>query len=126
MESYLTIDKEPFVGYMPNDIRNWMIEHTQESEIACAMMAVHNKAGTLMHLCDESCDPWIDHAFEEWHEIETELVERIKDILSIENKTKDKTHALDGIGTYCMVKPFMERNGYRDGAGWWIKTECEE
>ena len=125
MENYLIIDKEPFVGYMPNDIRNWMIEHNQESDIACAMMIVHNKAGMLMHLCDESNDPWIDYAFEEWYGIETELVERIRAILSVENKTKGTNHARDGIGTYYMVKPIMERNGYRDSAGWWIKTGCE-
>lgn len=118
----MILDKEPFVGYMPEDIRNWMIKHNQESDIACAMMIVHNKTGMLIHLCDESYDPWINYAYEEWNEIETELIEHIRNILYAENKIRDTNYTLDGIGTYYLVKPFMERNGYRDDAGWWIKT----
>ncbi len=125
MENYLIIDKEPFVGYMPDDIRNWLIEHNQEADIACVMMIVHYMVGMLSHLCDEVYDPWVKYAFEEWYEIETELAEKIRDILSVENKTKGTNYTLDGVGTYYLVKPFMERNGYRDSAGWWLKTGCE-
>ena len=121
MENYLIIDHEPFVGYMPNDIRNWLTEHPQESDIASAMMIVHNKVDILMDVCEEVNDPWANYAFEEWNEIETELAERIRGILSVDNRTKDTNYTLDGIGTYYMVKPFMERNGYRDASGWWIK-----
>ena len=125
MENDLMLDEEPFVGYMPHDVRAWVQEHHLESELACAMMIVHNRVGVLMHLCDESSDPWVDYAFEAWHDIETELAARIREILADENRTKGTAHTLDGIGTYYMVKPFMERNGYRDGAGWWIRTGCE-
>ena len=125
MENYLIIDKDPFVGYTPDDIRNWLTKHNREDDIACVMMIVHNKVGMLSHLCDEGYDPWVKYSYEEWYEIETDLVERIRGILSVENKTNGTNYTLDGIGTYYMIKPFMERNGYRDGAGWWIKTGCE-
>ena len=66
MENDLMLDEEPFVGYMPHDVRAWVQEHHLESELACAMMIVHNRVGVLMHLCDESSDPWVDYAFEAW------------------------------------------------------------
>ena len=31
------------------------------------------------------------------------------------------TYVTAGIGLRYIIKPFMERNGYRDGAGWWVK-----
>ena len=52
------------------------------------LMIVHNKVGMLSYLCDEAYDPWVNYAYEEWYEIENELEERIKSILSVENKTK--------------------------------------
>ncbi len=122
MGNYLVIDREPFVGYMPNDIRNWLRDHDQESDIACVMAIVHNKVGILGHLCDEAYDPWVEYAYEEWYEIESELLEQIIIILSVENKTKGTDHTLTGAGLHYMIKPFMERHGYRDGAGWWIKA----
>ena len=122
MENYLVLDREPFVGFFPNDLRNWLAEHTQELEIALSMMFVHEKTGVLGAECDETTDYWVHFAFEEWYELETELVERIKEILALDNKTKGTNYPLDGIGTHYIIKPFMERNGYRDGSGWWIKA----
>jgi hypothetical protein len=41
-------------------------------------------------------------------------------ILTDENRLKKTNHQLEG-GTHYIAKPFMERNGYYDGGGWWIK-----
>ena len=119
MNNYLVMDTEPFLGFMPEDFRRWLQEHTSESELASAMMQVSTKVGMLMHECDE--DHWANYAFEEWADLETEIVEKIRRILAMENQTKGTNHQLDGVGLHFVIKPFMERHGYRDGSGWWIK-----
>lgn len=35
-------------------------------------------------------------------------------------------HVLSGIGTHYIVLPFMERNGFLDGSGWWIPDQGKE
>ena len=34
--------------------------------------------------------------------------------------TVDGSSVTSGKGMWYIVKPFMERNGFRDGAGWWV------
>ena len=85
------------------------------------MMQVSTKVGMLMHESDE--DHWANYAFEEWADLETEIAEKIKHISALENQTKGMNHRLDGVGLHDIIKPFMERSGYRDGSGWWIKAE---
>ena len=119
MNNYLVMDTQPFLGFMPEDIRLWLQAHNRESDLASAMMQVSTKVGVLMHECEG--DPWADYALEEWLDLENEIAERIKGILALENQTKGTGHRLDRAGLQILIRPFMERNGYRDGSGWWIK-----
>ena len=70
---------------------------------------------------DEFGNVWAGFACDKWYELQEELIETIKEILASDNQTKGTDYPLEGIGTRCIIRPFMERNGYRDCSGWWIK-----
>ena len=123
MSNSLILEQDPFVGFMPDDIRNWLSLHSQDENIALAMMHVHNKVGRLMHESEEYNDAWADFAFMEWKELETEITETI--IRLLESNTFGKRESPERAGTYYRIKPFMERNGYRDYSGWWIPAAGE-
>ena len=110
----------PLDGCVPNDVRTWLREqHETDAAIAEAMSKVGMKAGWLMHELD---DPDNDEKalqkyheeFDMWYELEKELVKEIVRRLGIEKVEK---------GWHYIIEPFMNKNGYRDGAGWWIKEE---
>lgn len=121
MKNLLIIDHGPFKGFTPDDFRCWLSENMKEADLAVAMKYVTEKAGILRSECDLTSDSWTDYACDEWHELVIELVERIKDILSVDNRTKKTNYPLEGQGWHFIIKPFMERNGFRDGNGWWIE-----
>ncbi|MBQ6066348.1 MAG: hypothetical protein IJK89_05965 [Clostridia bacterium] len=123
MDHYLVFDREPFVGFMPDDLRDWLKTHRQESDIALLVKLIHEKTAYVADGSDETGDVWAHYAYEEWFELEIELIELIKEILSAENRTKGTNYPLEGLGTHYVIRPFMERNGYRDCSGWWIKEE---
>ena len=79
-----------------------------------------------MHdLDDPDYDPIHDkvkQSFAMWEELQDLLYEKIVNILRAENEAGSH-HVLSGIGTHYIVLPFMEREGFRDGSGWWIKDE---
>ena len=126
MKNLLVIDHGPFTGFTPGDFRCWLSEHTQEGDIALAMKYVSEKASILLAYSDFTYDSWMDYAIDEWDELLLELVEQIKSILSHDNRTDNTGYQLDGKGWYYIIKPFMERNGYRDGNGWWIEKSREK
>jgi len=49
--------------------------------------------------------------FEAWWALQEELVKKVAELLQCEFKPPYIE----------LVTPFMERNGYRDGHGWWMK-----
>ena len=121
MRNDLIIEREPFSGFMPDDIRNWLAENTHEKDIALSMMIVYQKTGILLHECDEANDPWIDYALEKWYELEEELVEMIIEILATDNHTNHVTE-----GTQRIIEPFMKRNGFINRDGWWVRIDSEQ
>ena len=64
-------------------------------------------------------------AVDSWYTLERYLVAEVIRRLEEENQTKGTTYLTTGIGTHYIIKPFMERNGFVDGAGWWIKEHEE-
>ena len=122
-ENTLILTQEPFVGFMPGDVRIWLRKHVDDASLAAAEAAVHRQVGHLGHELDETTDPWLDYALDEWWELELELVTEIIHRLKIENQTKGTNHSLEMHGFYYTIRPFMEANGFRDGSGWWISDE---
>ena len=55
-----------------------------------------------------------------WKTLDSELCSRIISILENENLEDSPLRKQEGKGTHYVVTPFMLRNGYIDGAGWWV------
>ena len=114
---------EPLAGVSVSDVRCWLIENDTEFGLATALARVHNKTGWLMHDLDELEDLELakaETAFNEWVDLETELYNKAIAILKEENASGKTHHDISKKGLNNIVIPFMERNGFRDGAGWWI------
>lgn len=124
-ENTLILTTEPFVGFMPSDLRVWLTGHNSDTDLACALAEVNDHVGLLGHELGEVEDRWLLYAYEAWWEVELELYDLIFDSMKRSNQLGETEYNLTQEGLYYRVKPFMERNGYRDGSGWWIKLEEE-
>ena len=113
---------EPIPGKTPTDVRNYFFERKAEKDIAESFAITSNKfwwvedneydyeIGTPEHIA--ACA-----ITDEWRALMYEYEERIYAILRAEGMeipTMEKRNFL---------KQFMERNGYIDGAGWWVKSK---
>lgn len=115
---------EPLVGYSADDFRKLCNGVLSEAELAVLYAGAANKAGWLMHdLDDEDADVNTERVFREWSAIEEELLGRIIAILEQEDPEKIRSQIASRIGYYNIVKPFMLRNGFVDGNGWWIRND---
>lgn len=109
-QNTLILECVPFVGFMPVDVRQWLKEHLASKDLAGAMAGVANKVGELCHEADETDDPWIDYAVEEWWELYLELFDEIRAAMG---ETYDPAIR----GSHYAIQTFMEQNGFRDGSG---------
>ena len=108
---------------MPSDLRVWLTGHNSDADLACALAEVNNRVGLLGHELDELEDRWLLFAYEAWWEVELELYDLIFASMKASNQRVETEYNLAQEGLYYRVKPFMERNGFQDGSGWWIKSE---
>lgn len=121
-ENTLILTTAPFVGFMPTDLRVWIQNNHADPDLATALAEVNNHVGLLGHELDEVDDPWLVYAFEAWYEIELELYDLIFESMRKSNQRGETSYNLNQEGLYYRVAPFMERNGFLDGAGWWMKS----
>ena len=121
----LILTTEPFVGFMPTDLRAWIAEHSSDPDLAVALAEVHNHVGILGHELDDVDDHWLIYAYEAWWDVEKELYDLIIASMRRSNRRGETDYNLSQSGLHWLVKPFMERNGFRDGTGWWVQTETE-
>ena len=124
-ENTLILTTEPFVGFMPSDLRMWLTDHNTDADLASAKAEVNDHAGLLGHELDEVEDRWLLYAFEAWWEVELELYDLIFESMKQSNQRGETKYNLTQEGLYYRVKPFMERNVYQDGSGWWVKSKEE-
>ena len=127
LESAVVLLEEPLKECKPADIKSILTQDHSDKTLAACFASVHNQAGWLAHDIDdeendEETNNRIIAEFNEWWSLEKELVAEVERRLEQEN-TNIK---IQDIGYHFIVKPFMERNGYRDGAGWWVKREKDE
>ena len=116
----LILTKEPFVGFMPADLRIWLRGHNKDADLAVALAEVNNHTGRLGHELDEVNDHWLVYAYEEWWKLEKELYDLVISSMRQANLRGEANYDLERIGLYNIVKPFMEKNGFRDASGWWV------
>ena len=121
----LILTAEPFVGFMPVDLYAWVNEHSSDRDIAVALAEVHNHVGILGHDLDEVDDQWLIYTYEAWWEIEKRLYELILASMRRSNQHGETAYNLEQSGLHWRVKPFMEKNGFQDGNGWWIHAETD-
>lgn len=117
---------EPLKGYTPDHIREMMTMYKTDEAIAAFMAMVANKTGCIGHDIgdtenDAETDARIKAEHDAWWKLEKELYAEIIRRMETENQTHGTSYVTSGIGLHYIIKPFMERNGYRDGAGWWIR-----
>lgn len=122
-EDIYILEFEPLKGFTPYDVRQWLQKNTEESALAIALSLVHNKTGLMGHELDETDNACFEKVYEEWWTLEKELYAKIIKILEEENLKKQASHKISDKGLHHVVLPFMERNGYRDETGWWIKLQ---
>ncbi len=116
MNDIVILASEPLESFLPDDIRIWLKDNYSEQHLADVFAGVSNKTGWLMYEVDE--DLSVFETLEEWHELYDELYAKIFAILSRKNLIENTN-----VGTQYIVKPFMEKYGYRDGGGWWVEKE---
>lgn len=122
-ENTLILTSAPFVGFMPADLQAWLKCHHTDLDLATALAEVNNHVGLLGHELGEVDDPWLDYAFEVWYELELELYDLIIESMRQSNQRGETSYNINREGLYYRVAPFMERNGFQDGAGWWVKSD---
>lgn len=121
----LILTTDPFVGFMPADLRDWITMHNTDPDLALALAGVHNHVGILGHELDKTDDHWLIYAFEAWWEVEKELYDLIVASMRLSNQQGKTDYNLSLPGLHWLVKPFMEKNGFRDGTGWWVQAETK-
>ena len=117
--------EEPFPHIVYLAVKERMEEGSTQAQLAEAYADVTAKCSAFHHELD---DPDYVRVYDKvsessamWEELEEDLYDRIVGILKAENESHNAGYVLSGIGRHYIVKPFMERNGFRDGNGWWIK-----
>lgn len=130
MTEIIALCSEPLEGFSPAQVRDMFERYTSDDAVAAILAGVSNEVGWLMHELD---DPGNDKesvstyrsVFHSWYALERDIVAEVIRRLEEENQATGTNHLTTGIGTHYIIKPFMERNGFVDGAGWWIKEHEE-
>ena len=116
---------EPIPNKTPTDVRGYFAERKSERDLADAFAIASNKfwwvednvydyeKGTPEYIAARAIT-------DEWGALMDEYEERIFMILRNEGVEIPET------GRIKVLEPFMKRNGYRDGNGWWIKNKDSE
>lgn len=122
-ENAVILFGEPLKDWSVDDMRMWISQNTGESDIAKAISLVKMKSGWLCHLTDDDGGEIYSEEAHKWWELEKELYSKVLSILEKENELGIANHDLSKAGLHFRIEPFMVRNGYRDGAGWWVKDK---
>ena len=114
-------DKNSFSKITPAKVKNDFLDKQTEKDLADAFAIASNKFFLLadsIYDYEEGSEGYISarNIVEEWYRLMNEYEEKILEILRSEGVIIPET------GRIRVLKPFMARNGYRDGAGWWIEA----
>ena len=116
---------EPIPNKTPTDVRGYFAERKSERDLADAFAIASNKFWWVednVYDYEEGTPEYIAvrAITDEWGALMDEYEERIFMILRNEGVEIPET------GRNQVLEPFMKRNGYRDGNGWWIKNKESE
>ena len=114
--------KEPFPNISAAEVKTFFADKHTEKDLADAFAIVSNKfwwvadnvydyeEGTPEHIAARAIT-------DEWCALMDEYKARIFDILTNEGVSIPATGQIE------ILAPFMARNGYTDGNGWWIEAD---
>ena len=113
---------EPIPEVTIEEFRAYFADKQSEQDIADAYAILHEK---FVFSEDETYDyeegttayEYACAVADEWGDLYDEYEQRILAILKSEGVSVPKTGYIE------VIKPFMARNGYGYGDGWWIKQE---
>ena len=113
---------EPTPDMTPTDVRNYFAKRKTEKDLADAFAIASNKFWWVEDNIYDYEEGTPEHRLareitDEWGSLMYEYEERIFVILRSEGVVIPET------GRIKVLEPFMKRNGYRDGNGWWIKDK---
>lgn len=121
-EGAVIMATEP-VSITPEELMKVYENDRSEATLARCYADASNQASWLSFDCDEpNCPDSVKDLCDAWWDISFKLASDIRDILIREN-ISGKNYVVDNIGIHYMVEPFMDKNGYRDGCGWWELKE---
>lgn len=114
--------EEPIPWWTPDMIRQLYANNKTEYGLALAYAAASNKAWWVEDdiYGFEKGSPEYNNAvavMDSWFEVTEELETEIFAILRSEGVSIPET------GKRYVLQPFMERNGFLDGCGWWIEKD---
>ncbi len=113
-EDAVIMGSEPLLGVSAEEWRDMLGADYTESALATSLAGAWNEASWLMDEADEDdCTPETKARYESWWALQIEFVRKVAAIMQCECKTPYVK----------LVTPFMERNGYCNGHGWWVKKE---
>lgn len=118
----ICMGSDPFPEMTPDELRAWYAANHTEYGLAAAYAAASNKAWWVEDdIYDfEEGTPECDHAVavcHAWFAVMDEFKEEIHDILRSEGIAIPEREQI------AVEIPLMERNGYMDGCGWWVKKK---
>ena len=124
LDNSLDMSADMTDGFVAEDLREWLSEFNTESGLAIALAQANMKVGWLLHELSDPDKRYVSRViivFDDWRELYEELHSRIIAILKEENESGKAKHNLEETRGHYVIMPFMERNGYRDGSGWWVR-----
>ena len=122
MNNIVIMGGDPFPNITPSEVKNYFCEMQTERDLADAFAIASNKFFWIedsVYDYEEGSAEYIEACtiVDEWCALMDEYEEKILHILRVEGITIPQT------GRIYVYKLFMERNGYIDGNGWWIKKD---
>lgn len=120
IENVYVMYHEPIINMSVDDIRNLLSENNDIQVLVDTFAAVHNKAWWVeddVYDFEEGTEEYKKacEIKDEWFRLMDELLEKIFCIIRSEGVIIPEANQNE------IIAPFMEKYGYFDGNGWWIK-----
>ncbi len=100
--SFYALSREPFIGFFPQDLLQWLKVNPTDAQIAEAYTIVNEHCTALMHELEEN-DIWITQAYQDWYEVEEKLI-----VLIVQRMNVHGIPMPDKKGTYYIAKAYNE------------------
>ena len=123
-EDAFVLISEPCPNHSASELAEQIDKIASEKELAALFATVSNEEGWVCDDADDYEEGTEEYLavlakHEEWYSLEIRLKDMIADILRKENIDVPEK------GWHYAMIPFMERNGFFDGNGWWLPQEEE-